>query len=146
VCRPTSASFDHPIGQKKQSLRYIEAKQPRGLDVDHQLVFGRVLNRQVGGPSPPQDQIDIRCGLPILIDGLDAVRQQAAIVGEEAIRVDGRQPVASRQLDNQFSMSDQEGIGRNDQAATGLARERDDACFNFSDVMNTGDSCLDCRP
>src|SRR5215470_493897 len=41
-------SFDHLVGAGEQSGRHLEAKRPRGLEVDHQLILGRSLHRQVG--------------------------------------------------------------------------------------------------
>jgi len=33
---------------------HVEAERLRGLEVDHQLELGRLLNRQIGGPSAAQ--------------------------------------------------------------------------------------------
>ena len=44
--------FDHLIGALLHLQRHIEAQSLRGLEVDHQLVFGRRLHWQVTGFSP----------------------------------------------------------------------------------------------
>jgi hypothetical protein len=44
-----SCSFDHLIGAGEQRRGDFEAQRLRGIAVDYQLEFGRLLNRQVGG-------------------------------------------------------------------------------------------------
>ena len=39
------ASFDYLVGGGKQTLRHIEAERLRGLEIDHKLKLGRLLNR-----------------------------------------------------------------------------------------------------
>src|SRR5262249_52964937 len=40
--------FDHLVGGGEQRRWNVEAERLRGLEVDHQLVFGSCLDRQVG--------------------------------------------------------------------------------------------------
>ena len=39
-------SFDHLVGEQQHGLRDAQPKCLRGLDVDHELELGRLLNRQ----------------------------------------------------------------------------------------------------
>ena len=50
LCQPESAtSFDDLVGAGEERLRDGEAERLGGLQVDHQLEFGRLLDRQVAG-------------------------------------------------------------------------------------------------
>ena len=44
----TSGSLDHLVGGHLHDQRHGEAERLGGLEVDHKLVFGRRLHRQVG--------------------------------------------------------------------------------------------------
>ena len=54
------ASFDHLVGAGEQRRWHGDAKRLRGLEVDPQLIFGRVLHRKVGRLLALEDAIDIR--------------------------------------------------------------------------------------
>ena len=47
-CSNEDALFDHLVGAREQRWRDGEAERLGGLEIDHQLVFGRCLHRQVG--------------------------------------------------------------------------------------------------
>jgi hypothetical protein len=55
----------------------FEAERLGGLEVDHQLVLGRRLHRQVGRLLTPKDAIDVGCRAPVLVDEIGPVGNQA---------------------------------------------------------------------
>src|SRR5262249_23868539 len=44
----TASLFDHLVDTGEQRGRHFEAKRVRGFEIDHQLEFGWLLDRQVG--------------------------------------------------------------------------------------------------
>src|SRR6266705_7013474 len=52
-------SLDHLVGASDERCWHIEADCLGGSQVDHQLVLGRRLHRQVGRLLPLEDAIDV---------------------------------------------------------------------------------------
>ena len=46
--RKWPASFDYLIGPGEEHRRHVDAERLGGLEIDHQLELGRLLNRQFG--------------------------------------------------------------------------------------------------
>src|SRR3981081_695721 len=86
-----SCSFDHLVGARKHRWWYVEAKRLGGLEVNHQLVLGRRLHRQIGGLLALEDAIDVPGRASVWVDRIGPVGDQAAIYGVKAERVDPRQ-------------------------------------------------------
>ena len=56
----------------------VEAERLGGLEVDHQLVLGRRLHRQVGRLLALEDAVDIAGRAPVLVDVIGPIGDQAA--------------------------------------------------------------------
>src|SRR3954454_5743970 len=54
-----TALFDHLVGAGQHGRWHVEAKRFGGLEVDHQLIFGRSLHRQVARFFAPEDAINV---------------------------------------------------------------------------------------
>jgi len=50
--------LDHLVGEGKQRWRNREVERLRRLEIEHQLEFGRLLNRQIAGFCALEDLID----------------------------------------------------------------------------------------
>ena len=55
----TASLFDHFVGQREQRRGNDEAERLCGLEVYHQLVLGRLLDRELGGLLTLQNAIDV---------------------------------------------------------------------------------------
>src|SRR5215467_12712692 len=58
-CSNTCLLLDHLVGAGEQWVWHCYAERLSGLQVDHKLVFGRCLHRQVGRFLALEDAIDI---------------------------------------------------------------------------------------
>ena len=84
--------------------RHVEAERLGGLEVEHRLVLGRRLHRQVGRLLALEDAIDVAGRAPVLVDVIRPIGDQAAGGDEEAFEVDRGQLVPGRQRDDQIAM------------------------------------------
>src|SRR5262249_60188720 len=76
--------LDHLVGAREQRPGHLDAERPRGLEVDHQRILYRRLDRQVGCLLTPQNAIDVAGGLPMLLDVIGSVGDQPAAGSESA--------------------------------------------------------------
>ena len=105
--QPRCHSFDHFVGGREQVVRHGEAERPGSLEVEDQLELGRRLNRQVGRLLALEDAIDAAGRLPVLVDVIRPIGDQATVGGEGTFEVDRRQLVPRRQDDDQLTMNRQ---------------------------------------
>ena len=80
--------FDHLISARQQRRRHGEAERLGGLQVDDHLVLCRRLHRHVGRVLTFEDAVDVAGRLPILVDAINPIGDQAASGDEEAFVID----------------------------------------------------------
>src|SRR5215475_13996239 len=95
--RTRFTSLDHHVGNGKQPWREAEAECPGGVEVDHELEFDRLHDRQVGRLLALENAAGVHAGLAICISKVRSVAHQAASFGRLALRIDRRHPTVSRQ-------------------------------------------------
>src|SRR5262245_53706176 len=87
-------SFDHLVGAGEQGVWNGQSKSLGGLDVDHQLILGRGLHREVGRLLALEDAIDITGCTPGLIEEIGSKADETA--GKSPVGVDSGQSVSRR--------------------------------------------------
>src|SRR5262249_42925408 len=80
--------LDHLVGAGEQHRWNFQAEGLRGLEINHELVLGRRLHRQVGRFLALEDAIDVAGRATELCDGIIPVRDQAARGDEVAPVID----------------------------------------------------------
>jgi hypothetical protein len=75
---PTLHPLDHLVCGGQQRLRDGEAERLGGLEVDHQLEPGWLLNRQIGGFFTLENPAGVDASLPLGIDITGSITHQAA--------------------------------------------------------------------
>jgi hypothetical protein len=66
-------SLDHLVGNGEHARRNGEAKRLGGLEIDDQLEFGGLLDRQITRLFALEDTVDIGRGAPVELDIVSAV-------------------------------------------------------------------------
>src|SRR6476659_7216480 len=77
----TNSLFDRLVDARGQCRRHFDTKRPRGYQVDNQLEFGRRLQWKLTRSLAFKNAINVFRGLGPLIDLINAVIQQSAVLG-----------------------------------------------------------------
>src|ERR1700730_8964372 len=91
-------SFDDLVGAGEDRLQNSEAERLGRLEIDDQLEFRRLLDRQIGGLGALED-FPRKCRLPKSGREADSVTDQSAGQGEFTQRIDHRNGIACRPRD-----------------------------------------------
>src|SRR6516165_2619770 len=128
--------FNNLISAGKERMWHSEAKRLGGLEVDHQLEFGRTLHWKVGGLFALKDAIHVASSLPVPINRVRSVRDEATVSDVVTGLIDCRQSVSRRQRDDQIAIIGRQRSDRN-QAAIRSARKFGNSPLNVSGVSPT---------
>jgi hypothetical protein len=128
--------FDHLVGEREQLIRHIQAERFGSLEVDDHFEFDWRLHRKVSWLLALEDTIDVAGRLPVPIDLIRPVRDQAAGSDEGTIEVDRGQFVSGRQCNDQVTTALCHRAGRDDQAAIRRARECRDIPLHLAGVAH----------
>ena len=116
-CSKLSDLLDHLVGAGEQANWHSEAERLGSLEVDHQLVLGWSLHRQVGRFLTLEDAINILSRLTEKFDAIGSITHQPALSDKEPAGVDRGQLVTGRQRDDQIAMNGREPACGHDQPA-----------------------------
>jgi hypothetical protein len=79
-----------------------------GLEIDHQLEFGRLLDRQIGRLGAFGDAIDIIRGQTVHVGEAGAIGHQTALIDPLPKREYRRQPVVEHHRDEALAISEKD--------------------------------------
>ena len=130
----SQVSFDDLVGAAKHCRGHHKAERLGGLKIDHQFVLSWRLHRKVSGLLALEDVIDIAGRLPVLVDPIRSVGDQAAASDEVTVAVDRGQFVPSGKRDDLVPMKYSTRARRHDQTAIRSARERGDSALDFASL------------
>src|SRR5262249_57198907 len=82
-----SPLFDQLVGAGEEQRRQLEAERPRGLQVDHQVDFSRLLDGKIAGPCALEDLVDQAGGTAVQVGVADEGGRQPPGVDEPAARM-----------------------------------------------------------
>src|SRR5262249_45182923 len=113
--RPVRNSLDHLVGAANERERNGDAECPGRLEVDDQLDFGGLLDRQLGRFLALENFSSVDADQTVIVRLARSVAQQATSRGEAAILEDRGNRVADRQRGELFASDCEECTGANDQ-------------------------------
>src|ERR1700738_2839403 len=121
-CSKKAPSFDDLVGKREQRRWHIEAEHARGLEIDYELEFRRLHDRQIGRLLALEDAACVETNLLIDIRDVDTVGHQAASLSKFTKLIHGRQRISRRQGNNAIPARVEEGSGGYCQRADALLR------------------------
>src|SRR6516165_3591340 len=92
-----SPLFEHLVGEREQLCRHVETECLGGLEIDDELEFRGLHDRQVGGLFTLENATRIKSNLSVLLDQTGPVTDKPTRHDELTIRVHGRNRMACRE-------------------------------------------------
>src|ERR1017187_7121223 len=132
----TASLFDHAVGPSQQCWRHREAERLGGLEVDYQLKFCRLLDREITRLLALKNAVDIRDALALLFIQTVGIRYKATIFDETAIPIDRWEPIACGKIDEPLAMQHCERTWQNNHAGVRRCFERIDGAVDFFVVVD----------
>src|SRR5262249_15581331 len=110
-----SPLFDHVVGKLLELCGHLEAQSFSGLQIDNQLEFGRLLDRQFRGLGALENFVYVWGGLASQISEIGAVRHQPTQLCALSCSVDGRQSLFRYDTYNPAVLGKQHRAGKHTQ-------------------------------
>ena len=132
--RTSDRLFNHLVGGHLHDLRHCEVQRLGGLEVDHELEFGGLHDRQVGGFLTLQNPAGVDADLTIGIGEDGPVTHQATSHDKFAQVIGRRQRIASCERDELLTAGGQERAGTDEQRTGPALHERYKGCFDVAVV------------
>src|SRR5215470_6505127 len=117
-----SPSLDHLIRPRQQRRRDRQAESLGGLEVDHQLELGGLLDGEAGRLRAFEDPVDISgCTTEIVRDAY-AIRYEAPVFHKPSRSVHGGQAARGGEIDDPSSLDSFEGSRRAEKRTNSFPR------------------------
>jgi hypothetical protein len=117
---------------------HCEADRASGLEIDHQLMLGRCLHRQVAGFLPFEDAVNVRRCPQALLDRIEAIGNQAATCGIVTVRIDRRQTQPGSSANNLFAVAQIGRVRHDDETAVWFPRQCREGALDVGGIAHTG--------
>src|SRR5262249_42704075 len=134
-----AALFDHLVGLGEQGRREGQAERLGGLHVDHELEFGRRLNRQVRWSRPIQDPSDVACRSSNHIGQIGAVAEETASLRKFPREVYSRQTVPGCEINDRSVLVQKERTWKYHESAELRSRNSGESRFQLVGVSHRQD-------
>src|SRR5262249_58725822 len=106
-------------GAREQRRRNFQVKRPGRLEIDDELDFGRLHDRQIGGLGALEDASDIVAHLTPHIGKISSITHQPAGLGKLARRIDRRNAMAGSEGGGVKAAGEEKGCGGGDGSGGG---------------------------
>src|SRR5262249_60243478 len=87
----SSRSFDHLVGERDQLVRNSETQRSRGLEINHELEFGRLLHWKISRLGAPEDFVHVAGSAPIEVSESRPIGHEPAGCGKFSNSIKRRQ-------------------------------------------------------
>src|SRR6516164_1640508 len=108
-------SFDDLVGAQEDRWRDRQAERLSSLEIDHQLEFCRLLDRQIGRLGAVENFSDVNADLAMDRRKAGAIADQTASLGVYAPRINRRNRLTHGQCYQLLAMAFEKGISLDDQ-------------------------------
>src|SRR5262249_13116070 len=90
-------SFDHLVGAQEERLGNLQSEHPGSGQIDDEIEFGRLLDRDVAWLGPSQNLVNIVCGTAEQVEEVWSIRHQTSLFDGGPIALHRRQARIARQ-------------------------------------------------
>src|SRR5215475_15867401 len=104
--------FDHLVGEREQHRRNRQAERLGGLQIDDEIEFNRLLDRQIGRLRSAQNPVNITSGAPELVNKVYSIGHQTSRFNIVTRAVHRRQSSVECQRINANAVGVYKRIGR----------------------------------
>src|SRR4051794_23073350 len=106
-CSKIGLLFDEPVGAGKQCWRHPETERPCGLEVDEEIEFRRLLDRQITRPRPLQNSVHVDCGSAKQVRVARTITHKAPFLHKFLEKIHRRQAALVRELYDPLPLTEQ---------------------------------------
>src|ERR1043166_1456887 len=92
--------LDHLVGEDENVGRNTDPLRSGCLQIDAEQVLGRRLYRKIARPRSVEDEASIAAGLPVNVVDIDLIADEAPLLDESLIEIDGRHVFPGDSIDH----------------------------------------------
>jgi hypothetical protein len=129
---PSTPSFDHLVGERKQIIGDFQAECFGSPKIDYKLEFRRLQNRQLGRLGPLENSGGVDTVVPVGVGDAYPIAEQSAGYGIFAELIDGRQALAFREANDLLTPRVEIRVRADEQRADAFRNQRGERAFTPS--------------